>query len=547
MKKLMSLLLVLVACLCLTACNEDPVEQTKEETKEETKEPTKQPTKEPTKQPTKVETPVPEVNYHLGELKKGAEVITYCAWGLGTEEEFNMTRRLVAKFNYEHDDVQIQLVEPEGDYDTFLTTKAAAGELPDVFMVNSVPKAVINYLAADITDLVTADSEWATVDPALSDSITYEVKVDSKGTLAKKVYAIPAGQYYMGFFANYTLLDRYVPGDDDVASEYFAPGAKTFTTDNFISTVKKMKKVDGITDGTGIVGLNATGDMINWLPGALDTTGNIQHFVWNKGTKRFDYRSEIMYDALRKIADLGSVNGQYTFDSVAGTGEAENVFGTGSAIEAFMSGHIGFVQSGTWENFTDARGFNVHFVGYPGGRVISASDYMCISATITNKKHKELAFEVAKYLTYGTEGYQARFDIVDAERATDPKTTLSITGLPVVNNEEIAAKWFEYVQLDGVQEVYNKVAAGKMTLIVEGNKSIPGFQDARFQASTGLFYQDVRGGATLKIGDYIWDVCSGAIPVGTYINDISAAIADKVLNQYVVDAQEQIKEVELNR
>ena len=129
----------------------------------------------------------------------------------------------------------------------------------------------------------------------------------------------------------------------------------------------------------------------------------------------------------------------------------------------------------------------------------------------------------------------------------DPKTTLSITGLPVVNNEEIAAKWFEYVQLDGVKEVYNKVAAGKMILIVEGNKSIPGFQDARFQASTGLFYQDVRGGATLKIGDYIWDVCSGAIPVGTYINDISAAIADKVLNQYVVDAQEQIKDVEINR
>lgn len=521
MKKLMSLLLVLVASLVLAACGEKtPVEQTKEETKEETKVPT---------EPETEKSPAPVVNYST-ELKPGVPVVKFCTWGFGTAEEFNMTRRLIAKFNYEHNDVQIEIVEPEGDYDTFLTTKAAARDLPDVFMVNSVPKAVINYLAADITSFVSKDSEWETVDTALSSSVTYN----------NNVYAIPAGQYYMGFFANYTLLDNYMPTEDDLSAEYFAPGAETFTTDSFISTVKKMKKVSGITDGSGSVGLNATGDMINWLPGALDTTGNIKHFVWNSSTLQFDFRSQIMYDALRIIADLGSKTGQYTFDSVAATGEAENVFGTGSATEAFMAGKVGFIQSGTWENFVDSRGFDVHFVGYPGGRVVSASDYMCVSRS---SKNKELAFEVAKYLTYGEEGYQARFDIIDSERAKDPKSKLSVTGLPVVNNSKIASKWFEYVTLDGVEEVYNKVSSGEMVLIVEGNKSIPGFLDARFQASTNLAYPDVRGGATLNMSDFIWDVCSGSIPVGTYINDMNEALA-KQLNKYVEDAYAQIAEVQ---
>lgn len=511
MKKLMSLLLVFVLSLVLVACNDPVVSE--------------EPTNDEASQPTTGG----EENINDGlELKPGVPVVTFCTWSFGTAEEFNMTRRTIAKFNADHDDVQIQIVEPEGDYDTFLTTKASARELPDVFMVNSVPKAVINYLAADITSLTAADSEWATVDSALTESVTYN----------GKVYGIPAGQYYMGFFANMTLLAEYV-AENEYADEVFAAGSEAFTTERFISTVKSMRKVTGITDATGVVGVNATGDMINWLPGALDTTGNIKHFVWNSSTLKFDYRSDVMYDALRIIADLGSKTGQYTFDSVASAGEAENVFGTGSAWDAFKGGKVGFVQSGTWENFEDARGFDVEFVGYPGQRVISASDYMCVSRFA---KNPELAFKVAKYLTYGEEGYQARFDIIDEEKKLDPKTPLSVTGLPVVNNAEIAAKWFEYVKLDGVEEVYNKVVAGEIELIVEGNKSIPGFQDARFQGSTGLSYEGVRGGAVLNMSDFIWDVCSGDITVDQYMTDMKEALAAQ-LNKYVTDAYAQIAAV----
>ena len=86
------------------------------------------------------------------------------------------------------------------------------------------------------------------------------------------------------------------------------------------------------------------------------------------------------------------------------------------------------------------------------------------------------------------------------------------------------------------------VVAGKMTLIVEGNKTIPGFQNARFDGDTGLSYENVRGGSVLKIGDYIWDVCSGDISVSTYKSDISDLLV-QALNEEVTRAYADIEKV----
>ena len=456
------------------------------------------------------------------QVNPNATVIKYCTWSFGTEEENNMTRRLVAEFNKTHSDIQIEIVVPDGDYDTFLTTMASGRNLPDVFMVNSVPTAVINYLAGDITDVATADPEWATIDAALRESITYN----------NRIFGIPCGQYYMGFFANYTLIDNYLPAGSQDANIAFAPG--NFTTEQFISTVKNVKRID-VEDGTGVIGINATGDMINWLPSTLDETGKTGHFVWNAETKSFGYTSQIMYDALTMINELGDRKAKYTFEAVMAEDTDNKIFGTGDSNAAFINGQLGFIQSGTWATYENSDVLDYHFVAYPDSTVVSASDYMCISRST---KNKAAAYEVAKYLSFGVEGTNARFSIIDA----NPKAGLSVQGLPVVNNEEIADKWFEYVTLDGAQEVYEGVVAGEIKLLVEGNKSIPGFQDARFLGSTGLSYEDVRGGAVLNMSDFIWDVCGGQISVSQYQSDFTSELAGK-MNKYVSDAYAKIEEV----
>ncbi len=152
-------------------------------------------------------------------------VIQYCTWGLGTEEDNNLLRRRVEAYNKQSDTVRIEIIVPEGDYDEFISTLAAGSALPDVFMVNSVPSAVISELALDITQYAEADPEWNDIDQLLRDSITYN----------GHVFAIPAGQYYMGLFANLDLIDDYLTGEKS-AAEMFAPGA--FTTEEWVSVVK---------------------------------------------------------------------------------------------------------------------------------------------------------------------------------------------------------------------------------------------------------------------------------------------------------------------
>ena len=187
-----------------------------------------------------------------GKTKTKKTVITYCNWNFGTEEDNNLTRRRVEAFNKQSDTIRIEIVMPidGSSYDDFLGTLAAAGELPDVFMVNSVPSAVINQWALDISDLASADDEWKDIPQALTEAITYN----------GHVYAVPAGQYYMGLFANLDLIDNSLTGPK-TAKELFAPGA--FTTDEWIEVVKKMRDINHM-DGTGAIGMNAVGDMINW-------------------------------------------------------------------------------------------------------------------------------------------------------------------------------------------------------------------------------------------------------------------------------------------
>ena len=450
-----------------------------------------------------------------GQTQVRKTVIKYCHWGFGTEEDNNLIRRRVEAFNKQSSTIRVEIVIPADgtSYDDFLTTMAAAGELPDVFMVNSVPTAVINQQALDLTTIATNDSEWMNIPSSLRDSITYN----------GHIYAVPAGQYYMGLFANYDLINDYLKGGED-AEEKFATGE--FTTEEWLDIVKAMKNI-GHTDGTSTIGMNAVGDMINWLPSSLDATGETQHFVWNG--RSFDFRSDLMIEALRTIAELGDKNSQYVFDSIPltiGEGDEQEdyrsvLFGDSSAATVFINGQMGFIQEGSWADTFDNVDFNYSFISYPDAKVIAATDYLCISKAT---KNQEAAFEVAKYMTYGEKGLKDMFDII----ASNPEANLSLTGIPLNTDHELSNRWFSFIKMNGLQETFDKVASGDIQVIVEGNKSTPGFLKARYYFQTGISFETVRGGALLSIGDFIWDVCGGDISINDYITTMTEELANKI-------------------
>ena len=461
-----------------------------------------------------------------GTTKPKRTTITYCGWDLGTEAAPSLKREMINRFNENSNKIYIDVVEPQGGYDEFLNTMASASNLPDVFLVNSVPNAVVGKQAMDITNFAKADSEWETIESALRESVTF----------SDSIYAIPAAQNYIGFFANYDLINDEA-GLKGNAEDIFEAGKFSYT--EFFSTIKAVNKVD-VDNGNGFIGVNATGDMINWLPSSIDSTlatpEGITHYVWNG--QSLDLNGSTMLKALEIIQEIGDRDAKYTFNSLSpAAGEEDSreiIFGSTDEKVVFEAGKMAFIQAASYYTFNEEEmDFNYKFVAYPDAKVISAADYVCISKATT---HPDEAFEVAKFLTYGSEGIQTKYEIVQAD------SEMQLTGLPIVTNQELTSKWFDYVTLPGVKEVYDKVVTGEITVIVECNKATPGYLTARFNQLTGVIIEGLRGDAEYKIGDFIWDVCGGQISLNQYRAYMTDDL-ETLINKNIVDAYAKINAV----
>lgn len=462
------------------------------------------------------------------EPKTDPEVtyVTFAHWGIGTEENNNIWRRRVQLFNETHDTIQIQIVDDFVGglpWEEWLVTKAAAGEFPDVLTINSVPEYVLNDYIGDISEVVKTDNEWEQIPQYLRDAVTY----------GDKIYAVPSAQNYMGYFANLRLID--LNGGDSENYRNF-----DFTVEEFINDIKAMKSVN-TTEGDGIIGVNNANDFFNWLPAAYDETGKLQHFAWNG--EKIDFLAEPFIDALNKSAEVHA--GGFTFNAYSAErakegepNEREIIFGHDWDGAVFRNGQMGFLYTGTWDMNGLANDikdtFDFEFVGVPGSKVVGVTDFFGISKSA---KDKAAAYEVAKYLTFGKQGILDTIDMIKEVKEKEG-INLSLEGLPVNENEEVIEKWFESFPIESVQKIYEKAAAGEVTVLLEPNKIVPGYLKARFNYDTGLPSLRDNGASSYKIGDMIWDAAMGAHGI-KYTDLMTPQLADAI-NYEIVKARLEI-------
>ncbi len=241
--------------------------------------------------------------------------LRYANWNLGTEEENNIQRQMVQAYIEANPHVTVEFVDmsAEGGWDAVLTSYAAKGELPDVFMANNVPLYVQNDWLADLTPFVENDPDWANVPQIWKDAFTY----------SDQVLGLPAAQFIMGYFVN---KDLYEAANLD-APEY------GFSVEEFDEAVTSLNNIP-----QGVLGLDEMEFVMGWYANTQDP--NLKWFSYDGS--QMNYNSTAFKDAVAKAGEIR----QYTWQGLSEE-QLANFTATGP-WELFLNQEVGMRWDASW-------------------------------------------------------------------------------------------------------------------------------------------------------------------------------------------------------
>lgn len=402
--------------------------------------------------------------------------IRYANWNLGTEEENNLQRQLVAAYIAANPDVTIEFVDMsgEGGWEEKLTNLAARGELPDVFMANNTPYYAQNEWAADLSAWVADDADWATVPQVLRDAVTY----------GDRVLGLPSAQFIMGYFINQDLFE---------AANLDAPVYGTSVEDFFAAA-------DQLTDvQQGILGLHEMGPILGWYPSTQDS--NLRWFSFDG--MNMNYNS----DAFRAAVNTAIEQMPNTWQGL--TEAQRGDFAAQGPWELFVNGESGAVWEGGWAlpSYVQNATFNWDFMGIPGGNQAIVADILVVSSTAADP---DAAYDFARWMSFSSEGYSAEAELAAAAELVPTRMPVSIT-------PESIDLYMSFVgERDGLRQALENL---DNSLVESLAKIVPGYINARWEGRPGI---NVGEEMDVSLG-YIFD----NIAAGTYkFEDYSAQLQD---------------------
>ncbi|MEW6286054.1 MAG: extracellular solute-binding protein [Chloroflexota bacterium] len=427
LSKWINTMFVLLLAVSLAACGSQTTP-----TAAPTEEPTSAPTVEPTAVPT--EAPTEEVMEPV--------TIRYANWNVGTPEENNLQRQLIAAYMEMHPNVTIEFVDMsmEGRWDEKLTNYAAKGELPDVFMADGTPLYVKNGWLADLTPFVENDPDWQDVPQVLKDAVTYN----------GKVLGLPAAQFVMGYFVNQDLFE---------AANLDAPTYGVSVDDFFAATT-------ALTDvQKGKLGLDEMEFIMGWYPSTQDP--NLKWFSFDG--QHMNYNSAAFKAAVAKAGEMKP----HTWQGL--TDEQKKNFKSQGPWELFLNQESGVRWDGGWAvpGYASAT-FNWDFMGIPGGNQAMVTDIIVVSKTASNL---EAAYDFAKWMTFSKEGYIKEAELAKAAGAVP-------TRMPVSVNADSIDLYMSFVgDKPGLRQALENL---DNSLLESLAKIVPGYINARWEGKPGI-------------------------------------------------------------
>lgn len=419
-----------------------------------------------------------------GGCGAGGEPVTlrYAAWNLGNPEANGLERLMVQAFMETHPNVRIKIDERfTADYDGAMASASADGALPDVFMYASIPQASANGWCADLTGLALADGEWGAIPAPIREAVQ----------VGGRTAAIPSAMHFYGYFCNASLFEaRGVP----------VPEAG-FTMEEFLRAANATTDAGGRT-----VGLAETGGIIDWYPAAAN--GRLGWYSWDGG--KFCLDSSAFIAGVRLAQTIHESGCAFS----ALSEEDRQRLGYANDWEAWCAGAVAMKFDGTWAAGDWAKlGFDVRFLGLPGGRVCIVPDFLFISKSCG---HPAEAYEFARFMSaYSREGFAERMRLAAANG-------LAVGTLPMVKDRKLIDAFFGEAPASGIRAVYDSM---KDMSYVEGTKVLPGYSQARWEYVTSIPAGET---CNAKIGDVLSCACMGAVDIDEVAALLNSAASECV-------------------
>lgn len=424
--------------------------------------------------------------------------LTYAAWNLGNLDDAkpNLERRMLQEFVAANPTIQVKIIErpiepgttKEQNWNEFLAARASIQKLPDVFYTDSIPKYIINNWVYDLTTIAQTDDEYNNLSQDVRKVAMYD----------NKVFALPNSIHYQGFMINKTLFE-----EQNVAY----PTLQTNFND-FLSKIKRAaNQKEGVTKP--IAGINRIGNLIDWYPSLLN-----ENYGWSTfdGTK-FNFDSIEFKDAVDKYHEIYN-DKSYCYESLSAEEKTaifndQWVYDKGLVLaewdESFnFADRQKSMDSGRWD-------WEVDFIGIPAvnGKKVTpiVMDFMTVAK---NTKYPQEAYKLAKWMGFGKDGYLKRLEIPKNEPVYD-----AVNYAPMQNDDELLDKFFEqYPSFTFFREIVESES-----FIVEPNKYLPGYNDARYDASYD---------SEMKMDDVFRAIMAGTIK----LSDIAAQLNKKTNDIY---------------
>ncbi len=413
-------------------------------------------------------------------------VLTYAGWNLGTVEQNNIERQMIAAFQEMHPEVRIEVIprpiqinedgtESDTTWFDFFSTRASTGNLPDVFQVADITTWIVQGWLDDVADLVEDDADFALVPTDIANDAKFE----------EFLFALPQAMYYFGYFINRTVYQNI---SNSQPIEY------GISLDDLMAAARANSFYDFAGEGAGVAGIDGVNTFIEWLPSQLDDT--LDWFTFNE-TDGYHLNSSAFEDALNRQKGYISTNANFKYIlNNMDNDERSAQYGT---TDPWLVGK----QSVRWEASYNIRDWvaytrdqnhplynhDIDFIGTPSvdgtHKIPVILDHVGVAR---GTKNRDLAYELAKWMSFGVEGFKKRIEITQADPISG-----AINFAPFTQDPELIEAYFE---LYPTMTEFRKIVENHQFFIRESLwKTTPGYWNSR---ANGAFDESSNMGAIMN-------------------------------------------------